>query len=96
MANLTENIQSRCRNKLKKCYGVYADFAYDGTNSTITKETKGMERMIADYQEYRGGYQHELYHVDHHYPSYLIGKIVTINCFKQEHIREISHLLNYI
>ena len=96
VANLTENIQSRCQNNLKKCYGVYANFAYDGNNSTITRDTRGMERMISDYQDYRGGYQYELYDVDDHYPSSLISKIITINCFKQEHIGEISHFLNYI
>ena len=53
---------------------------------------EGMEWRIADYQDYRGGYQHELYHVDDH----LIGKIINIKCFKQEHIGEISHFLNYI
>ena len=56
---------------------MYADFAYDGTNSTITRKTRGTERMISDYQEYRGGYQYEIYDVDDHYPSSLIGKIIT-------------------
>ena len=84
--NLTENIQSRCENNLKNCFGVYADFAYDGNNSTITRDTRGMERMISDYQDYRGGYQHELYDVDDHYSSYLISKILILNCFNQEHI----------
>ena len=48
-----------------------ADITHASSNTTITREAKGFERMISDYENYRGGYQYEQYKKD--FPQSLNG-----------------------
>ena len=69
---LTANITFACGENLNTCFGVSADISHAASNTTITRLSKGFERMIADYEDFRGGYQEELFDV--HFPSSLLSK----------------------
>ena len=70
--DLTANITFSCGEHLNTCFGVSADISHAPSNTTITRFSKGFERMIADYENFRGGYQEELFDVQ--FPSSLQSK----------------------
>ena len=78
MTDLKDNITAACGEQLNTCFGVSADISHAPSNTSITRLSKGFERMIADYQDYRGGYQEELYNVKDHFPQSLKGKDISI------------------
>ena len=58
---------------LAQCFGVSADITHIDTNTTIDRYTEGFERLIADYEKYRLGYQVEGFNVQDHYSDGLKG-----------------------
>ena len=52
---------------------MYADITHDVANISITPESKGFERMVSDYHDYRNGYQYETFNVKDDYPESLQG-----------------------
>ena len=55
-----------------------ADISHAASNTSITRLSKGFERMVADYEDFKGGYQEELYNVKDHFPSFLQGKDICV------------------
>ena len=56
-----------------QCFGVSADITHIDTNTTIDRNTEGFERLVADYEKYRLGYQEEEFNVKEHYSDGLKG-----------------------
>ena len=61
-----------------------ADISHVKVNTTIDRNTEGFERLVADYEKYRLGYQVEEFNVKDHFSNALKGKLfLQIEIFTQ-------------
>ena len=73
--HLIEKITSQCKGKLAQCFGVSADISHVNTNTPIDRNNEGFERLVADYEKYRLGYQEEEFNFKDHFSDALYGNI---------------------